>query len=91
MRWMMTLVLVMSLSSTICPAGDTVAKSWIGKSRSQVVEKWGEPTSVKPARKGGEVLIYELQVPAGEFQYAPEASATYTTSGLAGWTSTFPI
>ncbi len=37
---------------------DTVASSWIGKRRREVVAALGQPTQITPLDSGGEILIY---------------------------------
>lgn len=46
-----------------------VAKSWIGQPREAVVERWGQPVATKDSRDGGEILMYELSIPLGQFGY----------------------
>lgn len=48
----------------IAVAGETPGAAWVGKSRDEVVEKWGAPAKVKK-RRDGEVLIFEREMLTG--------------------------
>lgn len=75
--WFLALV---ALTVPLCPAGEAEpAKSetdpWIGKSRDEVVEKWGKPAKTK-SKGDGEILIYEIDVFMGEFYNTEEDYST---------------
>jgi len=47
--------------------------SWIGKSREEIIAKWGEPFRAKPQKGGGERIVFERKVMLGAV-YSESAS-----------------
>ena len=47
--------------------------TWLGQSREQIVEQWGEPSRAKPQKDGGELIVFVRKVLLGAV-YSESAS-----------------
>lgn len=73
-RWM-TGIAVLALAASTVALGDEPPEAgtdpWVGKTRAEIIEKWGEPAKTK-TKKGLETLIYDVDVFVGEFYHAED-------------------
>jgi len=70
------IALVAAATLALAAAGETAGSAWIGKSRDEVVEKWGAPAKVKKQRDG-EVLFFEREMLTGFAYGQTEASRSF--------------
>ena len=74
-RWIAWIALAVLAPAVGLAAGDEPPKPendpWIGKSRAEIVAKWGKPAKSK-TKRGVETLVYEVEVFVGEFYYTKD-------------------